>query len=251
MKNILYEKEGKIAIITFNRSKFLNALDLASYKEFSDALISFRDDHELRVCIITGSGNKSFSAGFDLSSFAGETSFHMTLPPLITRGLELWKPVIAAVNGAAFGGGMEILLACDLAVASENAIFGVPEVGWGLIPGWGGTQRLPRTLPKKKAAEMLLMGSTINASEAYQLGLVNKVVPAGELMLVAHQWADKICEKSFEAIKAAKQAMINGVDMSLEAGLSYESLLESELWIGDDAREGVRAFMEKRKPNFK
>ena len=150
-------------------------------------------------------------------------------PPTIMRGLELWKPVIAAINGHALGGGLELALACDLRIAAENATFGLPEVTLGIIPGWGGTQRLPRAISQAKAAELLLMGQRIDAQEAYRIGLVNKVVPASELMATAEEWAGKLCEIPPLAVRAAKEAMIRGLEMSLEDGLGLEAKLEDFL----------------------
>ncbi|MFC1945849.1 enoyl-CoA hydratase/isomerase family protein [Chloroflexota bacterium] len=250
MKKILYEKAGEVVTITINRPESLNAVDLEAYQEFSNALIEFRDDDEALVAIVTGSGEKSFSAGFDLTTLDATKPFPVGLGPTIMRGLDLWKPVIAAVNGMALGGGLEILAACDLAIACEEAVFGTPEVAWGLIPGWGGTQRLPRTIPKKKAAELLIMGTSIDASEAYRIGLVNKVVPRAELMNTAMQWATTICKKGSHAVQAVKEAMNRGLDTTLEEGLELEIQLEQKLWETDDAKEGFQAFIEKRKPRY-
>jgi enoyl-CoA hydratase/carnithine racemase len=172
------------------------------------------------------------------------------MPATIMRGLELWKPLIAAVNGLAFGGGLEIVLACDLRIAAENATFGLPEVRLGLIPGWGGTQRLPRAIPKVKAAELLFTGRPIDAEEAYRIGLVNKVVPLAELMPAAREMAETICESGPLAVRAAKQAMIQGASLSLEQGLRLEAMLQDFLFTTEDLGEGIKAFREKRKPIF-
>src|SRR4030043_467492 len=162
---LLYEKKGKIAYITINRPQALNALNPETYQELSQALLDFRDDDERWVVIITGAGEKAFCAGADLKEMLpileGVRNEWWRLPPTIMRGLELWKPVIAAINGYALGGGLELALACDFRIAAENAVFGTPEVTLGIIPGWGGTQRLPRAIPKAKAAELLLMGQRI------------------------------------------------------------------------------------------
>ena len=167
------------------------------------------------------------------------------------RGLELWKPLIAAVNGLALGGGLEIALACDLRIASEGARFGLPEVTLGLIPGWGGTQRLPRVVPWCKAAEILLMGRPIDAQEAYRIGLVNKVVPPEAVMPTAKEWANTICQAGPLAVRAAKEAMVRGSSMSLEEGLRLESSLVAYLFSTEDFTEGTTAFAEKRKPAYK
>ena len=254
---ITFEKKERIAYVTINRPEVMNALNLESVKELSEALIEFRDDDELRVAIITGAGDKAFCAGADLKG--GLLKFLMEeaidkpwrLPPTIFRGLELWKPVIAAINGLAFGGGLELALACDLRVASQNAMFGTPEVALGALPGWGGTQRLARFVPRCKAAEILLLGLPIDAQEAYRIGLVNKVVPPAQVIPAAQEWAVRLCEVAPMAVKAIKEAMNRGADATLEEGLRLEWLLAAQLFASDDMQEGMRAFVEKRKPQFK
>ncbi|MBA7548581.1 Short-chain-enoyl-CoA hydratase [subsurface metagenome] len=173
------------------------------------------------------------------------------MPDTPMRGLELWKPLIAAINGLALGGGLEIALACDIRIASENARLGTPEVNLGLIPGWGGTQRLPRMIPWCKAAELLLMGRHIDAQEAYRIGLVNTVVPPEAVMPTAREWAEVICQAGPLAVRAAKQAMTQGSSMTLEDGLRLENALEGYLVHTEDFTEGTRAFVEKRKPVYK
>jgi enoyl-CoA hydratase/carnithine racemase len=173
------------------------------------------------------------------------------VPPMIMRGLEIWKPFIAAINGMALGGGLEVALACDLRIAAEHARLGTPEVRWSLIPGWGGTQRLARVIPRAKAAEILLVGDPISAEEAYRIGLVNKVVPAAELMPTAKKLAARICENGPLGVRVAKECMIRGSGMSLEDGLRLETLLGGEAIFSEDAQEGVKAFREKRKPVYK
>ena len=163
----------------------------------------------------------------------------------------MWKPIIAAVNGIAVGGGLEISLACDLRIAAENATFGVPEVNLGVIPGWGGTQRLPRAIPAAKAAELLFFGHSIDAQEAYRIGLVNKVVPLDELLPTAEEWAQRLCEIPPLAVRAAKEAMIKGVEMNLEDGLRLETKLIDFLFTTEDHKEARQAFIEKRKPELK
>ena len=246
---LLYEKRDRIVTITFNRPEALNALDLTTRREFSEATIRFRDDPEAWVAIITGTGDRAFSAGADLKDFEPSQIFEML--PMITRGLNVWKPLIAAINGLALGEGLEVALACDLRIASEKAVFGVPEVRWGVMPGAGGTQRLPRTLPRARAAELLLMGTTIDANEAYRLGLVNKVVPLSELMTTTWEWATKLCQNGPLAVRTAKESMMRGISMPLEDGLELERLLLNRLCSAEDATEGVKAFREKRKPGFK
>ena len=250
-----YKKEGKIAIFTLNRPEAYNAMDLESAKELSQLLIDFKDDEKLWVGIITGAGLKAFCAGADIRKLLPElkksTGQPWSDPPTILRGLTLWKPMIAAVNGMALGGGMEICLGCDIRIAAENATFGVPEVTLGLIPAWGGTQRLSRMVPRAIAAEMLFTGRPINAQEAYRIGLVNKVVPHAELMATAMQMADLLCKPAPLAVRAAKQAMIQGTSMSLTEGLELERTLCDYVTSTEDFVEGCNAFLEKRKPDFK
>lgn len=249
---ILYQKEGKIVTVTLNRPEVLNAFDPATVEEFSQAMLRFRDDSEAWVAIITGAGDKAFSAGADLKRLLPVLQDkNFEFPPSIVRGLHIWKPLIAAVNGAALGSGLEIVLSCDIRIAAESAIFGTPEVRWGIIPGWGGTQRLPRMIPWARAAELLLVGDTISASEAYQLGVVNRVVPLAKLMPVAKEVAHRICENGPLAVRAAKQAMMEGVDKALDDGLELEKATIEGLLATEDAREGLKAFAEKRKPIYK
>jgi enoyl-CoA hydratase len=165
--------------------------------------------------------------------------------------MELWKPLIAAINGMALGGGLELVLACDIRIAAEHARFGSPEVAVGLLPGWGGTQRLPRVLPWAKAAEILFMGRPIDAQEAYRIGLVNKIVPPEQVMPTAREWAEIISQAAPLAVRATKEAMLKGVSMSLEQGLQLENTLLKYLLGTEDFNEGITAFAEKRKPTFR
>jgi enoyl-CoA hydratase/carnithine racemase len=250
-----YEKEGKIAVITINRPEAHNAINPETFEELSKVLIEFKDDDELWVGIITGAGERAFCAGADIKSMLpklkGAPGQPWVEPPIIMRGLNLWKPLIAAVNGVALGGGLEICLACDLRIASEKASFGVPEVTLGLIPAWGGTQRLPRLIPWAKAAELLFTGRPIDAQEAYRIGLVNKVVPLTDLMTTAKQMAEMLCKPGPLAVRAAKQAMIQGTSRSLSEGLELEKALTDYVVTTEDFDEGCNAFLEKRKPEFK
>jgi enoyl-CoA hydratase/carnithine racemase len=250
-----YRKEGKVAIFTLNRPEALNAVNPETAEELSKALNVFKNDDDLLVGIITGAGNKAFSIGADvetmlpkLTKFRGQTN---SGPLNLVYVLNSWKPMIAAINGAALGGGLEIALACDLRIASENAIFGMPEVTLGLIPGWGGTQRLPRMISSAKAAELLLTGKPISAQEAYRIGLINKIVPFSELLLTAKQIAETLCRRAPLAVRAAKQAMIQGIDVSLENGLKLERKLNDFLVNTEDFDEGCKAYIEKRQPVFK
>jgi E-phenylitaconyl-CoA hydratase len=250
-----FRKEGKVAIITINRPEAYNALNQEINRGLSKAFIEFKDDDSLWVGIITGAGDRAFCAGADIKNLLPEMKGLTGQPwveaPTIMRGLNLWKPMIAAVNGIAFGGGMEICLACDIRIASEKATFGLPEVTLGLIPAWGGTQRLPRMIPRAKAAEMLLTGRPIDAQEAYRIGLVNKVVPPAELMPAAMQMAELLCKPAPLAVRAAKQAMIQGTSCSLTEGLELEKALTDYVVGTEDFIEGCSAFLEKRKPDFK
>jgi E-phenylitaconyl-CoA hydratase len=248
---VLCEKEGKIVTITLNLVETLNRIDDESFRALSHALEDFRDDSEAWVAIITGTGDV-FSTGADHNKMLrpwADKSFQV--PPMITRGLDIWKPLIAAINGPARGGGLEIALACDIRIASENAYLQFPEVGRGLIPGLGGTQRLPRTVSSTKAAEMILLGTPVSAEEAFRIGLVNKVVPLGQLLPTAREWAAKICENGPLAIRRAKEAMIRGRNMTLENGLDLELGFFEEMLQSEDYKEGLRALTEKRKPKYK
>jgi E-phenylitaconyl-CoA hydratase len=252
---LLYEKRDKIAYITINRPRALNSIDLETYKELSEALIDFREDDDSWVAIVTGSDRRAFCVGADIREMLpvlGDVRNEWwRLPPTILRGLELWKPTIAAVNGHALGGGLELALACDIRIAAENATFGVPEVTLGILPGWGGTQRLVRAVPAAIAAEMLFFGQRIDAQEAYRVGLVNKVVPQAELMATAEEWAKRLCEIPPLAVRAAKEAMMKGAEMNLEDGLRLETKLMDYLVATEDHKEARDAFLEKRKPNIK
>jgi enoyl-CoA hydratase/carnithine racemase len=250
-----YKKEGKIVTFTINRPEAFNMVNVQIFRELHERMVEFRDDPELWVGIITGSRTRAFSAGADIRDMLPFARAHrdspQALPSSIMRGLDMWKPLIAAVNGLALGGGLEIALACDIRIASEKARFGTPEVTLGLIPGWGGTQRLPRMLPWCKAAELLLMGRPIDAQEAYRIGLVNKVVPREQVMPTAREWAETICQAGPLAVRAAKEAMVRGSSMPLEDGLQLENELFNCIMGTDDYAEGITAFNEKRKPVYK
>lgn len=252
---LVYEKRGRIAYMAFNRPEVLNVYDFEQREQFNQALMDFRDDGELWVAIITGTGEKAFCAGADLKQVIPvlmdpKRAQPYESPPTITRGLEIWKPIIAAVNGMALGFGFEVVLACDLRIAAENATFGFPEVRAGIMPGDGGTQRLPRSIPWAKAAEVILLGKSIDAQEAYRLGLINKVVPVDRVLPEAMKWAEEICKCGPLAVRAAKKAMVEGMGMTLAEGLKLDLSLFNSLRFTNDAQEGHRAFAEKRKPVF-
>ncbi|MFQ6122459.1 MAG: enoyl-CoA hydratase/isomerase family protein [Dehalococcoidales bacterium] len=251
-----YKKEGRIAIFTINRPEARNAIDVPAIQELHEVLTDFRDDPELWVGIITGAGDKAFCAGADIKDLLPFMKEHLqkhpqAIPATPMRGLELWKPLIAAINGAALGGGLELALACDIRIASEKARLGLPEVTFGLIPGWGGTQRLPRMVPWCKAAELVLTGKSIDAREAYRIGLVNIVVPPEAVMPTAKEWAEVICRAGPLAVRAAKEAMIRGNSLTLEDGLGLENALEAYVMTTEDYTEGTTAFLQKRKPVYK
>ena len=248
---VTYEKENEIAVLTLNRPEGFNSINPELFQDLSEALIRFRDDDDVLVGIITGTGRKAFCAGADVKTMIpqlSDTSYSQ--PPTIMRGMNIPKPLLAAVNGLALGGGMELAMACDIRIASENASFGQPEVKLGLIPGWGGTQRLPRLVPIA-ASELLLVGNTISAAEAYRIGLVSRVVPLDELLNTARELAMKICENGPLAVLATKDAITRGLTMNLEDGLALESSLFSDILATEDCKEGITAFAEKRKPQYK
>lgn len=247
-----YEKREHIVIMTIDRPEALNALDPETLQGFSEACINFRDDGELWVAIITGAGEKAFCVGSDLKKAMPKiVDGSYTPPPSIRRGLTIYKPFIAAINGIATGGGLELALACDLRITVEEATFSAGEARWSLMPGMGGTQRLPRIIGAAKAMELMFMATSINANEAQRIGLVNKVVPRGELMSTAIGWAETICQNGPLAIRAIKKAILCGLDSTIEQGLEFEELIMKNLFASEDSKEGLKAFMEKRKPAYK
>lgn len=252
---ILFQSEEGVAKITFNRPKVLNAMSYDVMSELAHALKICDRDNSVKALILTGAGEKAFVAGADISQMQNATSVDimklMELGQGTLRFLEtMSKPSIAAVNGFALGGGTEIALACDIRIASENAMFGQPEILIGILPGWGGTQRLPRLVGMGIAKELILTGSQINAKRAYEIGLVNKVVPASQVLEEAEKLARKFVALPGFALKMAKNAMNFGFDMSLEGGVKLELSAISQCFSTQDQKEGMKAFLEKRKPNF-
>jgi E-phenylitaconyl-CoA hydratase len=246
-----YRREGRIGIIVLNRPEHQNALDIPALEEMAKALISLDSDPALRAGIITGSGDEAFCAGIDIgASFSPGQQRHGSFPATLMRGLEIAKPIIAAVNGTALGGGLELVLACDLRLASTQATFGSPEVTLGLIPGWGATQKLPSQVPWCLAAQLLLTGRAIDAAEAFRIGLINRVVARPDLMKTALEWAEVICRAAPLAVQAAKEAMLKGARLPLDEGLELEDALVAYLKTTQDFSEGIRAFQEKRPPDF-
>ncbi|MCL4242454.1 MAG: enoyl-CoA hydratase/isomerase family protein [Dehalococcoidia bacterium] len=254
-KNIIYEKKDAVAVLTINREQALNAIDAQTSSEMYRAWEDFRDDDNLRVAILTGVGQKSFSTGMDLVATAkGENQFEGGRPvPFggFTKRMPIYKPIIAAINGFCLAGGMELALTCDIRICSPDARFGLPEVRWAIMPGAGGTQRMPRAIPQAWANYLILTAEQIDAETAMRIGLVSHVVPKEELMDRAWQIANTICERGPLAVRAAKESINRGLDMPLDNGLAFEDLLLGKLMATQDAKEGPRAFAEKRKPDYK
>jgi enoyl-CoA hydratase/carnithine racemase len=256
-KNILYEKRGHIAYVTINRPDRRNAIDPATSHDLKQAFEDFKADDDAWVAILTGAGDQAFSAGADLLAMSqalagGNEGVPMNVPfGGITRGYECWKPIIAAINGYCLAGGLEIALSCDIRVAAEQAQFGLPEPKRAIIPAAGGTQRLPRSVPLAFAMELLLTGDRFDAQTALRFGLVSRVVPQAELMATTEAIAGRILECGPLAVRAIKQAVLRGREMSLEDGLRLEGQLAGPIFGTEDAREGPRAFAEKRKPAYK
>lgn len=245
-----------VATIVINRPERLNAMDQATYDALSHTWIRVRDDKDIRVAIVTGAGEKSFTVGADIKSFltteGNAENFWLTQQgQLLNRGLEVWKPVIAAVNGYCLGGGMTLLFATDVRVAAEHATFGLSEVKRGVLAGNGGTQRLLENLPKAIAMELILTGDDISAEEAGRWGLVNKVVSADKLMETAHDYAARIAKNAPLAVQASKELVLRSRDVDLATGLRMEQAITNVLKTSWDAEEGPRAFAERREPNFK
>jgi enoyl-CoA hydratase/carnithine racemase len=255
------EVRGSVLILTLDRQEARNALDAELREALVEAWLSFRDDDELRVAVLTGAGSAAFCAGADLKEMAG---YYHSMTPLqrrehgelnpglggITRNLDARKPIIAAINGACLAGGLELALACDIRVAAEHATFGLPEVRRGILPGAGGTQRLPRALPLGIAMEMILTGAAIDAQAALRWGLVSHVVPGAELLDTAFGLARSIAANGPLAVRAARDAVLQGLTLPLNEALRLEQFHAEPLRVTEDAQEGIRAFVEKRAPNF-
>lgn len=253
-ENIIYEKKGPVAVLTINREKALNAINAKTSREMQTAWEDFRDDNALRVAILTGVGEKAFSTGMDLvATAAGENQFEGRPAPFggFTKRLPIYKPIIAAINGYCLAGGMELALTCDIRICTPDARFGLPEVRWAIMPGAGGTQRMPRAIPQAWANYLILTAEQMDAETALRVGLVSHIVPKEELMDRAMLIANTICERGPLAVRTAKEAILRGMDMPLEHGLAYEDVLLARLMATEDAKEGPRAFAEKRKPEYK
>jgi len=255
-ENLIYEKKDQIAYITFNRPTKLNALNRKTVEELEDCLKDARDDAGVRVLILTGAGEKSFVAGADIGELAQRTPVDGKDFSLYGQGVfrmleTLGKPSIAAVNGFALGGGCELALACSMRIASRNAKLGQPEVKLGIIPGYGGSQRLARLCGKGIAHELVLSGEMISADEALRVGLVNHVVEQAELMPTCEALAKKIIANAPLAVKFAMEAIEHGMEMPQEEGLFLEATLFGVCCATEDMREGTKAFLEKRPAQFK
>ena len=255
-ENIIFQVEDGISTITFNRPETLNALNSELLKEFSQALDEIAANEDIRVLILTGAGEKSFVAGADIAELATFNAlqakrFSERGHFMMNKLQELPIPVIAAVNGFALGGGSEIALACDFIYASENAMFGQPEINLGIIPGFGGTQRLPRLIGKNMAKEMIFTGKMIPAAKAHTFGMVNRVCSQESLMDEVIKTAKNIVSKGKASLRAAKQAINSGMNVDLNSGCSIEIDAFSLCMASPDAKEGTSAFLEKRKADFK
>jgi enoyl-CoA hydratase len=254
---ILVEREGAIATITLNRPKQLNALSQAVISELLGAFDEIGSDPEVRAVILTGSGDRAFAAGADIGELAQLQSpsegrrLAARSHSLGRKMADLPQPIIAAINGFALGGGLELALACDFRIAGDTAQVGLPEVTLGIIPGWGGTQRLPRLVGPGMAKLLMMTGERIDAAEALRIGLIERVTPAAELMSAARQLAEKLAALPPLSISAIKQAVNHGLNMSLDDANMYESGLFAELTATEDAKEGTRAFVEKRKAEWR
>jgi len=254
-ENLLYEKRNGIAYVTVNRPEKLNALNRKTMEELRECFLDIERDDEVRAIILTGAGERAFVGGADINELAALTpvegqEFSVRGQKVLDLIEHLGKPVIAAINGYALGGGCELALACTLRIASENARLGQPEVKLGLIPGYAGTQRLPRLVGRGRALEMLLSGDPVNAAEAYRIGLVNQVVPAQDLIAAAEKLAQKIMANAPLAVKFALEAVSHGLEMSEAEGQFLEANLFGLCCSTADMKEGTRAFLEKRPARF-
>jgi len=266
--SVIYEKEGHIAIVTINRPEARNSMDFDTMGQLAQAWLDFRDDPNLRVAIVTGTGDKDFCVGADLKKLIPAVTENIDdlatgekkllgdeYPPnaplvAVLREGDIWKPIIGAVNGICSSGGLEMLQGTDLRIAAEHATFSIAEPKRGLFPGGGTTVRLPRQIPYVWAMEILLTCDFISAQQALEIGLVNRVVPKEDLMPTAMKMAEKICENAPLAIQAVKRSVRECMDLNMEDALNRELEFAVEVFMTEDAKEGPRAFKEKRKPNW-
>ena len=255
-KTILFQKADGVATVTLNRPDSLNALNSDVYNELYDVFEAIEHDDDVRVVVLTGSGEKAFAAGSDVVEMQAMNTleiqkFVATIRKASDRIYSLTKPTIAAIHGYALGGGCELSMCCDLRICSEKARFGQPEINLGLIPGACGTQRLPRLIGVAKAKEMIFLGDMIKADEALRLGLINKVVPPESLMDEAMEWAKKLASKSGPILAMAKMAINTGIDTDITSGLNTEARCLALCFATEDQKAGMKAFLEKEKVEFK
>ena len=253
-ETILLERRGGVAFIRFNRPDKLNAMNSKMKDEIIAALNEFEEEDAVRVVVFTGQGDKAFVAGADINEFKDRTALEqwdLYQQPFLYDAIDRFpKPLIAMINGYCLGGGCELILACDIRIASEKAQIGQPEINIGIIPGGGGSQRLPRLVGYGKAMQLILTGDRISGQEAHRIGLVDEVVPHDQLEAKTLEIANKIAEKSPIAVRLAKEAVKASLRMPLNEGLRYEQSLFSLVFATEDKNEGVRAFLEKRKPQW-
>jgi enoyl-CoA hydratase/carnithine racemase len=256
LEHLIVERDGAIAIVTVNRPKVLNALNMATLDELRRAVLALKHDPAVRCVVITGAGEKSFVAGADINELAVQTPTggreHALRGQHVFDLIEnMGKPVIAAINGYALGGGCELAMACTLRIAADTAKLGQPEINLGIIPGYAGTQRLARLVGRGRALEWLLTGDQITAQEAYRLGLVNRVVPAADVMAESRKLATTLATKAPIAVRYIIEAVNKGLQMTFADGQVFEATLFGLVASTDDMREGTSAFLEKRKAEFK
>jgi enoyl-CoA hydratase len=254
-EHLLVERDAGVLLVTMNRPQVLNALNAAMLTELDRAIEAAGADESVRVIILTGAGEKAFAAGADLKELADATPLagreHARRGQAVCDRIErLGKPSIAAIHGFALGGGCELAMACTLRIAAETARLGQPEINLGIIPGYGGSQRLPRLVGRGRGLEMLLSGLPVTAAEAYRIGLVNRVVPPAELLPASRQLARSLAEKPPIAVRYLLEAVAEGLDLPLAAAEQVEATLFGLTFATDDMREGTQAFLEKRKPEF-
>jgi enoyl-CoA hydratase len=256
LRNLLIERDGAVARVTIDRAKVMNALDSQTLDELRRTILALQQDADVRALVVTGAGDRAFAAGADIRELAAQSPIAARAHAL--RGQHVFdlvehmgKPVVAAINGFALGGGCELAMACTIRIAADSARLGQPEINLGLIPGYGGTQRLARLVGRGRALELLLTGDAIAAEEAHRIGLVNRVVPAADLLAQAHALAAALASKPPTAARYIMDAVDRGLQMPLAEGQILEATLFGLVAATDDMREGTQAFLEKRKPAFK